>query len=65
MTLLPLNSPTIEVLAESYAQSLRQRPQPVSMSAAIRAIRTVAPDLTLSDRELADMMPHARCSTGT
>lgn len=56
MTILPLNSRTIEVLAERYAQSLRQRTRPVSMSAAIRAIRTVAPDLTLSDRELADIV---------
>lgn len=56
MTAISLNSQTIESLASQYARSLRQRTRPVSMSAAIRAIRTVAPDLSLTDRELADII---------
>lgn len=56
MTIISINSHTVEALAERYAKSLRQRTRPVSMSAAIRAIRTVAPDLVLSDRELADII---------
>lgn len=56
MTIISLNSRTVEVLADRYAKSLRQRTRPVSMSAAIRAIRTVAPDLALSDRELTDII---------
>lgn len=49
-------SRSIDVLAEDYARSRREGTGPVSMTAAVRAIRMVAPDMTHSDSDVANIV---------
>ncbi len=60
MAIVNLQSRSIEALAEDYARSRSSRRRPVSIAAAIRAIRTVAPDTSLNDKELANII--AECA---
>ncbi len=56
MAVVNLQARSIETLAEDYARSRGSRRRPVSIVAAIRAIRTVAPDTPFSDKELANII---------
>lgn len=56
MATFDFNSRSVEDLAEEYARTRRARIRPISVAAAIRAIRTVAPNDARSDRELADLV---------
>ncbi len=56
MAVVNLQARSIETLAEDYARSRGSRRRPVSIAAAIRTIRTVAPDTPLSDKELANII---------
>lgn len=47
---------SIEELADQYARSRKDRFRPVSMAAALRAIRILVPDCPWTDRELADLV---------
>ena len=56
MTIIHLHDRSIERIAEQYAASLRPRKHPISMSAAIRAVRMVAPEVSHDDRKLASII---------
>ena len=47
---------SIEILAEEYTRSARERASPVSLQMAIRSIRASSPNLNYSDRELTDII---------
>lgn len=64
MAIIDLRSRSIETLAEDYARSRSKRSRPVSMTAAIRALRTISPDLAHTDRELADIVAAAAVRYG-
>ena len=64
MSIIELNSRSVETLAEAYARSRAERARPVSTAAAIRAIRTVSPNLTQSDRELSNIVAAAALRHG-
>lgn len=63
MAIINLQSHSIEMLADDYTRSRQQRTQPISIVAAIRAIRTYAPT-ELSDRELADIIAESAVRHG-
>ena len=56
MTIIHLHDRSIERIAEQYAASLRPRAHPISISAAIRAVRMVAPNVPHNDNELASII---------
>lgn len=64
MTIVDLRYHSVEVLAEDYARSRRKRTRPVSTTAAIRAIRTISPNLTQTDKELTNIVAAAAVRHG-
>ncbi len=64
MHIIDLRFHSVEVLAEDYARSRRKRTRPVSVSAAVRAIRTISPNLTQTDRELSNIVAAAAVRHG-
>lgn len=63
MAIIDLKARSIEMLADDYAKSRQQRTRPISIVAAIRAIRTYAPN-ELSDRELTDIIAESAMRHG-
>lgn len=64
MTIIDLNTRSIENLADHYPGSRAHRTRAVSVSAAIRAIRMVAPDVKYSDQELVKIIAAAAVRYG-
>lgn len=56
MSFTDIRSRSIETLADHYARTRRTRLRPISMAAAIRTIRMVAPDAPESDADLANII---------
>ncbi len=56
MAISESRSRSIEALAEDYARSRREGAGPVSITAAVRAIRMVAPDMTHTDSDVANIV---------
>lgn len=64
MALIDLRFRSIEILAEDYARSHSKRSRPVSMTAALRALRTISPELAHTDRELVNIVAAAAVRHG-
>lgn len=56
MTSTQFHVPSVEALADEYARTRKRHSRPVSMAAAIRAIRTLSPRELCSDKELANII---------
>lgn len=56
MTIIHSSVRTIEVLADEYAVSRKDRTKPISMAAAIRAVRIIQPASSLSESEIAEII---------
>lgn len=64
MTIIDINSRSIHQLADHYARSRKHRERPVSIAAAIRAIRILSPDMRYTDKELASIVAAAALDHG-
>ncbi|MEO3389019.1 hypothetical protein [Mesorhizobium sp. CAU 1741] len=56
MTTIDISVRRAEALAQEYTLSVQDRTQPISTKQAIQAIRSIIPDGSLSDKDLATII---------